>query len=170
MNAPLPLAVSAPAAPGIDTLKAVWANVASPVGVVTLGDPDGRVHGTTITAFSSISFDPPLLMIALAHSSSFLQRLHIGRTFALNVMSHAQEAAAMSCATKAVDKMERVTWTDAGWGPFIEDAGAMLGCRVASMTVAGDHVIVLASFEHASSAGPVHGLLYWQRGFACSSI
>lgn len=155
--------------PDPDSLKAVWANVAAPVGVVALADADGSVHGTTVTAFTSISFDPPLLIIALAHSSSFLKHLRSGRMFALNVMAHTQAETAASCATKAADKMAGVVWADRGWGPFIEGAAATLGCRVSTLSEAGDHVMVLAHIEHAGSGEPTHGLLYWQRNFACSS-
>lgn len=168
--------------PDRTVLSQAWANVAAPVAVVTLRDRDGMVHGTTITAFTSISFEPAVLMISLLPTSSFLARLSEmscgmvdgdntgGATFSLNVLSSTQEEVGTVCATKAADKLAGVPIDDQRWGPFIVGASASFGCCVNNIVSAGDHRLVFARIEHAVSASAQSGLLYWQRQFGFSEI
>lgn len=150
-------------------LADAWANVAAPVAVVTTRDARGQCHATTVTAFTSISFQPPVLMIALAHSSSFLARLADDHAFALSVLESNQAHVAMACAVKSDDRLRDIATLDEGWGPVIGEASAWFGCTVNRIVEAGDHMLVFANIEAASSPTPTHGLIYWQRRFAFSS-
>ncbi|MFM0758016.1 flavin reductase family protein [Paraburkholderia strydomiana] len=150
-------------------LAAAWANVAAPVAVATLRDTNGKCHATTVTAFTSISFAPPVLMIALAHSSSFLSRICEDSAIALSVLEREQAHVASACAIKSEDRLRDVPTLDEGWGPVVQDASAWFGCRVNRIVEAGDHKLVFADIETVSSAAPTHGLLYWQRRFGFSS-
>ncbi len=156
------------AIPDLVSLKDCWANVAAPVAAVTLRDDAQIVHGTTITAFSSISFDPPIVMISLSHAASFLKRLDIGTSFVLNVLQSEQAGIAAACASRAVEKFSEIALTDSQWGPQIADAAAHLGCTVNNIVHAGDHQLVFANIEYARSDAPRAGLLYWQRQFVVS--
>lgn len=93
-------------------LADAWANVAAPVAVITLRDAAGRSHATTVTAFTSISFTPPVLMFALAHTSSFLARICEDSRVALSVLAHEQAHVAAACAAKAEDRLRDVTTLD----------------------------------------------------------
>lgn len=150
-------------------LADAWANVAAPVAVITLRDAAGRSHATTVTAFTSISFKPPVLMFALAHTSSFLARICEDSRVALSVLAHEQAHVAAACAAKAEDRLRDVTTLDQGWGPVVSDAAAWFGCTVNRIVEAGDHQLVFANIEAASSPTPAHGLLYWQRRFGFST-
>lgn len=164
------VSITAPApTPDLTSLKDCWANVAAPVAAVTLRDDEQAVHGTTITAFSSISFDPPIVMVSLSHAASFLKRLDIGTSFVLNVLQSEQAGIAATCASRAPDKFQDIALTESPWGPQIVDAAAHLGCTVNNIVEAGDHQLVFANIEYARSDAPRAGLLYWQRQFVVST-
>jgi flavin reductase (DIM6/NTAB) family NADH-FMN oxidoreductase RutF len=150
-------------------LANAWANVAAPVAVVTMRDASGARHATTVTAFTSISFEPPVLMIALAHASSFISRLDEDGRLALSVLESAQQHVAAACATKSDDRLRNVKTIDEGYGPVVHDASAWFGCSVNRIVDAGDHKLVFADIETVSSAEASHGLLYWQRRFGFST-
>jgi flavin reductase (DIM6/NTAB) family NADH-FMN oxidoreductase RutF len=164
-----PLETSADAADLRPALADAWANVAAPVAVITMRDDAGRSHATTVTAFTSISFNPPVLMFALTHASSFLARIGEDSPIALSVLQHEQAHVAAACAAKAEDRLRDVTTLDEGWGPAVRDAAAWFGCTVNRIVDAGDHKLVFVNIEAASSPTPAHGLLYWQRRFGFST-
>jgi flavin reductase (DIM6/NTAB) family NADH-FMN oxidoreductase RutF len=60
-----------------DALRAVTAHIPSPVAVVTT-QPGGSGHGTTASAFLSLSMDPPMLLVSLHNSSTLLSRVRPG--------------------------------------------------------------------------------------------
>jgi flavin reductase (DIM6/NTAB) family NADH-FMN oxidoreductase RutF len=150
-------------------LANAWANVAAPVAVITLRDENGKCHATTVTAFTSISFDPPVLMVALAHASSFLARVDEDTRMALSVLESGQQHVAAACAVKSDDRLRDVTTIDEGFGPVVRDASAWFGCTVNRIVEAGDHKLLFADIETVSSAQESHGLLYWQRRFGFST-
>ncbi|KND58262.1 NADH-FMN oxidoreductase [Candidatus Burkholderia verschuerenii] len=150
-------------------LANAWANVAAPVAIVTMRDAQGKCHATTVTAFTSISFDPPVLMIALAHASSFLARVDEDSRIALSVLESGQQHVVAACAVKSEDRLRDVITIDEGFGPVVSDASACFGCTINRMVDAGDHKLVFADIETVSSAQESHGLLYWQRRFGFST-
>jgi len=64
---------------------------------------DGRTHGTTVSAFCSLSAEPPLVLVALDKRSDLLALLRASRRFAVNVLAAGQEEIGVLCATKAED-------------------------------------------------------------------
>jgi len=145
----------------VAALKACWSNVAAPVAIVTLRDSEGKVHGTTITAFSSISFDPAIVMISLAHGANFLKHLNdhgdAAAIFALNIMAPTHAVLAATCASKAVDKFDKEQFVEGHHVPFIVGASASFACSVNNMLDAGDHRLVFANIAHALSGPPQPG-------------
>jgi flavin reductase (DIM6/NTAB) family NADH-FMN oxidoreductase RutF len=150
-------------------LANAWANVAAPVAIVTMRDAHGIRHATTVTAFTSISFEPPVLMIALAHASSLLARIDEDSRIALSVLESGQQHVAAACAVKSDDRLRDVVTLDEGFGPVVSDASAWFGCTINRIVDAGDHKLVFADIETVSSAQESHGLLYWQRRFGFST-
>lgn len=151
------------------SLSQAWSNVAAPVAVVTLRDEEGAIHGTTITAFTSISFEPPILMISMAHTSSFLARLEKMPRFSLNVLTSGQQDIGAVCATKRVDKLAGVPLIDTECGPFIAGAAASFACHVQQQLTMGDHQLIFAEITHVTSGESQASLLYWQRQFGFSA-
>ncbi len=78
-------------------------NVASPVAVVTAID-DGTPHGTTVSAFSSLSMEPATMLVSLNNTSALLPRLVIGKIFGVNVLASHQDQIALRFAQKRDNK------------------------------------------------------------------
>lgn len=143
-----------PAAPAGHTLQArfreAMAGVCTPVSVVT-GMADGLPYGTTVSAFTSVSMDPPMVLVSLGRSSDLLAVLSGSRAFGLNVLSSAQSGLAMKFAHKGgAGKFTGVRWAlDAGV-PRLPGSAGFLACDVAGLVEGGDHVVVLGLVRTAA--------------------
>jgi flavin reductase (DIM6/NTAB) family NADH-FMN oxidoreductase RutF len=139
------------------------AAVTAPVAVVTSFDGD-RPHGTTVSAFCSLSLDPPLMLVALDRDSDLLRMVRQSRRYGINVLAHGQEEIATRFARKGVDKFDDVSWSRDTDLPRMEGTASWIACRLHDVMDGGDHVIAVGFVEHAE-ASPAHPLLYRQREF-----
>lgn len=138
-------------------------NVAAAVSVVTTVQQE-RPHGTTVSAFMSLSMNPPQVLMSLDRTSGLLARLHVGSPLGLNVLAAHQEEIAVRFASKDADKFADIPWRLEHGAPVLADRHAWLAGRVYRRVDAGDHVLVLADVLHAEQ-GDEAPLTYWQRSF-----
>src|SRR5215475_2022293 len=132
-----------------EVFRAVMAAVCTPVAVVTAMDGN-RPHGTTVSAFASLSLRPPMVVIALDHGSDLLAYIrHEGR-FGLNVLASHQHDIAQRFARKGHDKFAEVAWVSDSGVPRIAECAGWLACAVADSIVGGDHTLVLGTVDAAS--------------------
>src|SRR5690625_3521910 len=89
--------------------RQAMANVPAAVSVVTTLS-DGHPYGATVSAFMSLSIDPPMLLISLDRKSTLLSKLHEGSIVGVNVLSSHQESVAMHFARKSESKFKDVAW------------------------------------------------------------
>lgn len=131
--------------PTVDTtaFRQVMGVVCSQVVIVTtmVGDVP---HGTTVTAFASLSLDPPLVSIALDESSKLLQQIRLRGQLGVNLLARGQESLAIRCAGKGRDKFDTVPWTPSQRLPRIDGSAGWLACEVQDEILLGDHVLVVA--------------------------
>ena len=146
-----------------EAFREVMAGVATPVSVVT-ALREGAPHGTTVSAFSSLSLSPPMVLVALDRRSDLLARLSIGAPFGVNVLGAHQAGLAAAFARKGADKFAGVEWAEHSGVPRLAGSPGWLACTVAQLVDGGDHVVVLGDVVHAasSSAPP---LVYHARTF-----
>jgi flavin reductase (DIM6/NTAB) family NADH-FMN oxidoreductase RutF len=151
--------------PGVDAavFRQALAAVAAPVAVVTSFDGD-RPHGTTVSAFCSLSLDPPLVLVSLDRDSDLLRMVRQSRRYGINVLAHDQEDLATRFARKGVDKFDDVAWSPDTDLPRMQGTASWFACRLHDLIDGGDHVIAVGFVEHAE-ASPAHPLLYRQRAF-----
>jgi flavin reductase (DIM6/NTAB) family NADH-FMN oxidoreductase RutF len=146
-----------------EAFKETLSCVPAPVTIVTtLGH--GRPHGTTVSAFSSLSADPPLVLVALDRSSDLLGLLRETGRFAVNLLAAGQEEIGLSCARKGADKFDCVPWRDEQGLPRIEEAAAWLACDIRELLPGGDHVIVVGLVT-ACATREAEPLVYHRRRF-----
>ena len=138
-------------------------SVCTPVAVVT-SYLDGRPHGTTVSAFCSLSLNPPLVLIALALKSELLALMRDAGAYAINVLAHDQQDLATNFARKGNDKFARVDWRLESGVPRLEGAASWVLCRLEDLLPGGDHVIAVGHVVHAE-ARDAEPLLYRQRAF-----
>ena len=137
------------------TFRDVMAGVCTPVSVVTAMS-DGLPHGTTVSAFASLSMDPPMVLVSLDRSSELLAVLREARRFGLNVLGSDQASLALAFARKGgVGKFAGVAWDVESGVPRLPGAGGFLACDVAEFVEGGDHVVVLGLVRAADTvSGP----------------
>ena len=147
-------------------LRQVLGNFATGVTVVTtLGDNNAPV-GMTANSFSSVSLDPPLILWSIGLKAPSLGAFRTHTAFAINIMCAASEDLAMNFARPSDDKFAGINWHAGLDGvPILDDALAVIQCRVETRIPAGDHEIYLGRVcdFHSSEKSP---LLFHKGKFA----
>lgn len=126
-------------------LRQVLGHFASGVTVVTVRTETGT-HGMTASAFSSLSLDPPLVLVCVAHKARLHALLQPGGRFSVSILTDMQQSLSNHFAGYAPDV--KVSWHE-GFGetPVLADALAWMDCSVYSIQEGGDHSIVLGQLE-----------------------
>ncbi|CCW10309.1 NADH-FMN oxidoreductase [Rhodococcus aetherivorans] len=128
-----------------ETFKNVMAHVATPVAVATSMD-GGLPVGTTVSAFLSLSMNPPMVLVSLDRGSETLELVTESRKFGLNILSSDQHSAALKFATKnGLGKFHGVRWDIDHDLPRITGAAGWVACTVERILEGGDHMIVLGT-------------------------
>ena len=150
-----------------EAFREAMAQVAAPVSVVTTY-AGGRPYGTTVSAFSSLSMTPPMLLVSLQDTSHLLSLLDVGSSVGVNVLSAGQVEVAGRFAARSADKFAGVPWSFADGAPVLHHTHAWVAMEVSQLLPVGDHVLVLGDVVNAI-AGAVSGddtpLTYHRRSF-----
>jgi flavin reductase (DIM6/NTAB) family NADH-FMN oxidoreductase RutF len=139
------------------------------VVVVTALDDQTRPLGLTVSAFCSVSAEPPLVLVCVDRSSNTLPAIRHSQAFTVNILAAGREQLALLFASKSDDKFVAVAWEAsqfANAGPILsQDAAAHLVCRVQQEIEAGDHWVFIGEVVDAA-VQEAHGpLLYHRRTF-----
>ena len=146
----------------------LMAAVCAPVTVVTTADGDGP-HGTTVSAFASLSLRPPLVTVALGRSSALLARILATRRLGVNVLGAGDDEIALRFASAAgADRFAGVPWTLAHGLPRLDGAAAWAACDLWQAVDGGDHLLLIGLVVHAE-ARPAAPLVYGHRTFGTHS-
>jgi flavin reductase (DIM6/NTAB) family NADH-FMN oxidoreductase RutF len=149
-----------------DLFRAVLGRFASGITVITTTDANGTPHGMTVSAFSSLSLDPPLILVCVGNDATMAPVLAAKDSFIVNVLSATQEAVSRRFAGKVDDRFAGVGYHDGKLGdPVLEDVLAYMQCRIVARHPAGDHVIVVGEVIDAA-AFEGKPLLYYRGGYA----
>ena len=146
----------------LDDLRKVLSCWATGVTVVTARASD-RIHGMTVSAFTEISLDPPLVLICADKASLTHPVIAEGRVFAVNILARDQEDLSRRFASKEEEhrRFEGLAYQTGKTGaPLLEDTVAALDCRVVAAHDAGDHVIYVGEVEALRLPGDREPLLY----------
>jgi flavin reductase ActVB len=124
---------------------------ASGVTIVTTADTDGRWSGFTASAFSSLSLDPPLVLVCLAQDADSHPVFVAAPAYIVNVLGQHHEPLALHFARKGVDKFAGGEFRHgrADGLPVLEDALVSLKCRAHATYEGGDHTILIGQVEYA---------------------
>lgn len=129
-------------------LRDAFGAFATGVTVVTALDTAGRAVGFTANSFTSVSLEPPLLLICLGKSSSNLAVFSQTGRFAINVLAGDQADISQRFATPCEDRFAGVDWRTAnGSAPLIAGGAAWFDCIRHSVVDAGDHIILMGQIE-----------------------
>ena len=127
---------------------------ATGVTVVTTRDREGRPSGLTASAFTSVSLDPPLVLVCVDHAATAHPDFRERGWFAVNILRREQEALSRRFAASGGDKFGGVACHEGRTGlPLLDGALATLECRIVEAHEAGDHTIFIGQVETVSVAG-----------------
>ena len=145
-----------------DEFRQALGHFATGVTVVTTSDGDGRPTGLTASAFTSVSLDPPLVLVCVDHKSQSYPALRERGRFAVNILRRDQQAVSRRFASTRLDKFDEVPFHVSAIGlPLIDAALAQLECVTVSMHVEGDHTIFVGRVERAH-VGAGEPLVYYR--------
>jgi flavin reductase ActVB len=135
-----------------ERLKGVMRRFAAGVTVITSMNPQGDPAGMTATAFTSVSVDPPMVLVCANAESRTSAAIAEHGSFAVNLLASDDRALAELFASRTEDKFEGVEWTLQDPGvPVLARALASVRCRVARTIEAGTHLIYLGDVVGADS-------------------
>ena len=114
------------------------------VTVVTTLDQAGQPVGLTANSFTSVSLDPPLLLVCLARSAGSLPAFQAGENFGVNVLHIGQQLTSARFASKVEDRFAATPWEAWDTGvPLVKHSLASFECARHAVYEGGDHLILV---------------------------
>lgn len=157
--------------PDSDTFRRVMGHFVTGVTVVTTLDEAGQPAGITVNALSSVSLEPPLVVVALDRRRFITPIVHAAGRFAVSILGEHQQALS-DCFTGAPVTPGREAFCGAAWTPgqtglpLLDGAIATLECAVVGTHPVGDHDLFIGRVDalgtHAHHPQP---LLYYRRRY-----
>ncbi|MEU6024257.1 flavin reductase family protein [Micromonospora sp. NPDC048871] len=144
--------MAASTVPATRAYRSVLSSFATGVVVVTgMSGTPARPAGMSISSFTSVSLDPPLVSFCVAVTSTTWPLLRTANRWCVNVLGADQRAVCDRFAVRGVDRFAGCDWRPApGGSPIIGGAIAWFEVRQQAEHVAGDHVIVVGRVEHCA--------------------
>lgn len=137
---------------GSDALRAMHRNMVTGVTVVTAHDGD-EPRGLAVNAFSSVSLEPPLILICVQKNSSTYKHLLSSQHFSVNVLAATQVSVARVFASKQEHKFNYVDWHRGELGtPLIDGATSSMEVELQDTLHASTHTIFIGRVRHVSGS------------------
>ena len=151
------------------TLRKMRGLFASGVTAVTTA-LDGRLHGVTVSAFTAVSLDPPLVLISLANETTARDMIAQSGFFAVNILSDDQEFLSERFAARAPivnEEFEGIPYhVETTGAPILEGSLAWYDCRVIAAHDGGDHALFIGQVEAIGLDESRKPLLYFANRYA----
>jgi 3-hydroxy-9,10-secoandrosta-1,3,5(10)-triene-9,17-dione monooxygenase reductase component len=152
---------------GVDParFRTVLGHFATGVTIVT-GGGEGGPAGVSANSFTSVSLDPPLVLVCMAHSSGTWPRIRETGAFAVNFLGEDQEEIGRRFGARGPDRFSGLGW-DAGvtGSPVLAESLAFVDCRIEDEYEAGDHVIVVGRVVDLGVIQEGRPLIFWRGGY-----
>jgi flavin reductase (DIM6/NTAB) family NADH-FMN oxidoreductase RutF len=140
---------------------------ASGVTVVTTQSEKFGLQGMTVSAFSSVSVEPPQILVCLNDAADTRQGIEECQHFAVNILSSAQQEVSNQFAggTSQEQRFANVQWQSGATGvPVLTDSLAFLECKVVEKLKAGTHWIIIGEVQ-AAECHEAEPLLYYRGAY-----
>ncbi len=138
-------------------LRTAFGSYMTGVTVATAQASDGSYVGFTANSFTSVSMDPPLLLVCPGNHLSSLSVFEEVEHFAINILSHGQESVSNLFASSKTSRFEQLRWeADEHGSPILNDVAASFSCVVHQRITAGDHMILIGrvtGFSNTKNGG-----------------
>jgi flavin reductase (DIM6/NTAB) family NADH-FMN oxidoreductase RutF len=145
-----------------DALK----DFASGVTIVTTLDASGSPVGATVSAFTSLSADPPMILVCLKDDSRTTAAIRARGAFSVHFLDKTQASWAQKFAMDRPDKFDGLSYSINSLGvPCLDDSLRCLECRLEREYEGGDHLIFIGLVEGSRQGDDFEPLLYAARHY-----
>lgn len=129
--------------------RAALSNFASGVTVVTTTDAGGKMHGITVSAFCSVSLEPPMVLICIEKTTASHYAFEESEIFVVNILEESQADVSAHFASPYMDKFDGVDYKLGSLGaPILNGAIVNLECRLRHSLNGGDHSIFVGEVDN----------------------
>ena len=131
---------------------------ATGVTIASVMDAKGSPHGLTASSFTSVSLEPPLVLICLGHDVSVIGHFRAARYFGINVLAEGQRDLSTRFARKGHDRFDGLEWQAGATGaPLLPGVLAAIECRTHQRLTSGDHDIFIGEMvaSHVADGEPL---------------
>jgi flavin reductase (DIM6/NTAB) family NADH-FMN oxidoreductase RutF len=149
----------------LESFRSAMRHIAATVYAVTTGRV-GERHGILATAVSSLSFEPPSLLVCVNRSASLHEPLACADTFCVNVLGLGnREIAEAFERTRGEDRFAKGEWREVRGVPVLANAQSYFICRTAHRHEFGTHTIFIGELLHARHREDATPLTYYDRHY-----
>src|SRR5215472_9085498 len=135
-------------------LRNVMGHFVTGVTVITTRDTAGKPFGLTANAFTSLSLDPPLVLICVDKTVDCYACFEESKVFVVNFLSEEQEHLSRRFATKGIEKFEGISHQTGEYGvPLLDGAMGYIECTLINSYDGGDHTIYIGEIQGAAASG-----------------
>jgi flavin reductase (DIM6/NTAB) family NADH-FMN oxidoreductase RutF len=155
---------------GVSTLseaqfRRACSRFATGVAIAAVVDETGTPHGLTINSFTSVSLDPPLVLICISYHTPILQRFLHASHFGLSFLKADQWEISDRFAMRVDDRFDGISWQAGQFGvPLLSENLATMECATRQILDGGDHTILLAEVM-AAEMGAGDPLLFFDSSY-----
>jgi flavin reductase (DIM6/NTAB) family NADH-FMN oxidoreductase RutF len=143
----------------------VLGHFASSVTVVTTSY-NNVDHGSPVSAFCSLSLEPPLVLVCINHHTLTHTLIAQAGLFVVNILGEDGEYLSRHFASRNMDKFVGIAYRRGVTGmPLLEEALATIECRLVNQFPGGDHSIFVGEVISAHAADGCGSLLYYRGGY-----
>lgn len=148
-------------------LRDAFGCFATGVTIVTSFDETGRPVGFTANSFTSVSLEPPLLLVCPGKNASSVPIIRRAGVFGVSVLSDVQRPVAERFAARGVERFTEGEWVEAESGVLLlEGACANFACSLEQEIDGGDHLVLLGRIDSFRSADTRQPLMYLRGRYA----
>jgi flavin reductase (DIM6/NTAB) family NADH-FMN oxidoreductase RutF len=148
-----------------DEFRRTCGRFATGVTVATVLDGQGAPHGLTVSSFTSVSLEPPLILICLGHAVTVIDTFRRASHFGINVLAAAQRPISDRFARKGLDRFNGLAWERGVTGvPLLPGVLAAIECAVHDRFTSGDHDIFVGRMVNTKVADG-EPLLYYASNY-----
>ncbi|MDQ3246128.1 MAG: flavin reductase family protein [Pseudomonadota bacterium] len=145
------------------TLRDALGCFATGVTVVTCFDADGRPFGLTANSFTSVSLDPPLLLVCIHRDATCALALTASEHFAINVLQTGQQPASIRFSRRDEERFGANDWSPGEFGaPVLKESLGVFECERHAVHEGGDHHILVGRVLKASFDPNLDPLLFFR--------
>jgi 3-hydroxy-9,10-secoandrosta-1,3,5(10)-triene-9,17-dione monooxygenase reductase component len=153
----------------LEQFRRACSNFPTGVTITTVLSPEGTPHGITVSSFTSVSLDPPLVLICIDQRSRIQEYLQVDRYIGINVLNAEQQNLSRQFSSAWNDRFVGVDWYSGLTGvPMLCDVPAAFECQIAKIISGGDHVVIMGRVLHVLATERMP-LAYLQRSYGTAA-